>query len=233
MREKRKRIGIMGGTFDPIHIGHLILGETAYEQFQLDKVLFMPAGNPPHKRERKDRASDEQRTEMVKRAIASNPHFELSLEEMRQAWENKHPDVSTKTLLWDAFFAPQRFRRFQENIGMDIAFRDFYFLLYEGMKKYEEVQSYFAQNTEERKRILRRILERGKERKEIAADVDIESCVMMTLAMQDGILALKVLDETIDDEEKYRYMEEQLWRDIAVQDIYLKYLHGGVNSAVS
>ena len=44
----------------------------------------MPAGNPPHKRERKDRASDEQRTEMVKRAIASNPHFELSLEEMRQ-----------------------------------------------------------------------------------------------------------------------------------------------------
>lgn len=84
MREKRKRIGIMGGTFDPIHIGHLILGETAYEQFQLDKVLFMPAGNPPHKRERKDRASDEQRTEMVKRAIASNPHFELSLEEMRQ-----------------------------------------------------------------------------------------------------------------------------------------------------
>ena len=47
--EKRKRIGIMGGTFDPIHIGHLILGETAYQQFQLDKVLFMPAGNPPHK----------------------------------------------------------------------------------------------------------------------------------------------------------------------------------------
>lgn len=40
----------MGGTFDPIHIGHLILGETAYEQFHLDKVLFMPAGNPPHKK---------------------------------------------------------------------------------------------------------------------------------------------------------------------------------------
>ena len=48
--KNRARIGIMGGTFDPIHIGHLILGETAYEQFHLDKVLFMPAGNPPHKK---------------------------------------------------------------------------------------------------------------------------------------------------------------------------------------
>ena len=41
MSEKKKRIGIMGGTFDPINIGHLILGETAYHQFHLDKVLFM------------------------------------------------------------------------------------------------------------------------------------------------------------------------------------------------
>ena len=84
MCKERKRIGIMGGTFDPIHIGHLILGETAYEQFHLDQVLFMPAGNPPHKRNRSNRATDEQRTEMVKIAIASNPHFALSLEEMNQ-----------------------------------------------------------------------------------------------------------------------------------------------------
>ena len=86
MREKRKRIGIMGGTFDPIHIGHLILGETAYEQFQLDKVLFMPAGNPPHKEKRKTGPVMSSATEMVKRAIASNPHFELSLEEMPAGW---------------------------------------------------------------------------------------------------------------------------------------------------
>lgn len=50
MTGSRRRIGIMGGTFDPIHMGHLILGEKAYEQLKLDKILFMPSGNPPHKK---------------------------------------------------------------------------------------------------------------------------------------------------------------------------------------
>lgn len=80
----RKKIGIMGGTFDPIHVGHLILGERAYEQLGLDKVLFMPSGNPPHKRNRAGRANDEQRIAMVKKAISGNPHFELSLFEMHE-----------------------------------------------------------------------------------------------------------------------------------------------------
>lgn len=78
----RKKVGIMGGTFDPIHIGHLILGEAAWRQFHLDEVWFMPAGNPPHKRNRAGRASDDQRVEMVRLAIRSNPHFVLSLIEM-------------------------------------------------------------------------------------------------------------------------------------------------------
>lgn len=105
MEEKLQKIGIMGGTFDPIHIGHLILGETAYEQFGLDKVLFMPAGNPPHKQHREGRATDEQRVEMVRLAIAGNPHFALSLEEMNaegysytyrtlERLKASHPDTS-------------------------------------------------------------------------------------------------------------------------------------------
>ncbi len=79
----KKKIGIMGGTFDPIHIGHLILGEAAFQQFGLDKVLFMPSGNPPHKPGRQG-ASNDDRVNMVSLAIAGNPHFELSLEEMHQ-----------------------------------------------------------------------------------------------------------------------------------------------------
>lgn len=78
----KRKIGIMGGTFNPIHIGHLILGEKAYQQFGLEKIMFMPSGNPPHKQHREGRATDEQRVEMVRRAIEDNPHFALSLEEM-------------------------------------------------------------------------------------------------------------------------------------------------------
>lgn len=82
METRRKKIGIMGGTFDPIHIGHLILGEKTYELLGLDKILFMPAGNPPHKQNRIGRATDAQRVSMVEKAISGNPHFELSLTEM-------------------------------------------------------------------------------------------------------------------------------------------------------
>lgn len=81
----RKKIGIMGGTFDPIHIGHLLIAEQACQQFFLEKVLFMPAGNPPHKKNREGRATNEQRVEMTRMAIADNPHFELSLMEMNEA----------------------------------------------------------------------------------------------------------------------------------------------------
>ena len=76
----KKRIGIMGGTFDPIHIGHLILAEKAYEELALDEVWFMPSGNPPHKQNREGRASDQQRVEMVRKSIADNPCFRLLLE---------------------------------------------------------------------------------------------------------------------------------------------------------
>ncbi len=76
-----KKIGIMGGTFNPIHYGHLFLAENAFEQLNLDKILFMPSKNPPHK-EKPQQVLDEQRVEMVKLAICNNPHFEISTFEM-------------------------------------------------------------------------------------------------------------------------------------------------------
>lgn len=122
----RKRIGIMGGSFDPIHIGHLILGEAAHRQFHLDKVLFMPAGNPPHKPDRTGRAGEEDRTRMVSLAIESNPHFELALTEIHkkgfsytyktlETLKAEHPDtdyffvIGADSLLdFDTWMNPQR-----------------------------------------------------------------------------------------------------------------------------
>ncbi len=77
----RRKVGIMGGTFDPIHVGHLILGETALEQFGLDEVMFMPSGHPPHKPLR-DGAPDEDRVNMVRLAVEGNDRFTVSLQEM-------------------------------------------------------------------------------------------------------------------------------------------------------
>lgn len=68
------RIGIMGGTFNPIHNAHLMLAELAREEYKIDKLLFMPSGNPPHKQEEKP-VSAVHRGEMCRLAIADNPNF--------------------------------------------------------------------------------------------------------------------------------------------------------------
>ena len=78
---KKHKVGIMGGTFDPIHVGHLILAESAYQQFGLETVLIMPSGNPPHKKDRTGGPTLDQRIEMVSLAIEDNEHFTLSTEE--------------------------------------------------------------------------------------------------------------------------------------------------------
>jgi nicotinate-nucleotide adenylyltransferase len=72
------RLGIYGGTFDPPHLGHLILAETAADQLNLARVLFVPAADPPHKKPGDVRASTDHRLVMVERAIAGNPRFVLS-----------------------------------------------------------------------------------------------------------------------------------------------------------
>ncbi|MBR6543208.1 MAG: hypothetical protein IKT73_08375 [Anaerotignum sp.] len=100
------------------------------------------------------------------------------------------------------------------------------------MKKFPEVNGYFKELNNKKGEILYRILERGQMRGEVSRDVDLENCVTMILAMQDGILALKVLDDNIDDEEKYKNIQKQLWKDISA-DSYEKYRDGGVTSAVS
>lgn len=77
------KIGIMGGTFDPIHLGHMAMAREAMLQADLDRVLFMPSKIPPHKRGRM--ISDEkQRAEMVRLAIQNEAGFEFSAFELER-----------------------------------------------------------------------------------------------------------------------------------------------------
>lgn len=77
------KIGILGGTFDPIHIGHLVVAEEARTKLGLSEVLFVPAGQPWLKQDHHITPAAH-RVEMVLHAIADNPHFKLSALEVER-----------------------------------------------------------------------------------------------------------------------------------------------------
>jgi nicotinate-nucleotide adenylyltransferase len=78
-----QRLAIMGGTFDPIHYGHLVAAEGARYEFNLDRVIFVPAARPPHKTG-KEMTHPAHRLAMVERAVYSNSHFEASALEIER-----------------------------------------------------------------------------------------------------------------------------------------------------
>ena len=97
-----QKIGILGGTFDPPHIGHIILADFAESALSLDAVLFVPAGDPPHKKGA--RTSETHRVAMLERAIAPEPKWTIDLTDvdrpgphysvdMVKLIADKHPDA--------------------------------------------------------------------------------------------------------------------------------------------
>lgn len=79
-----KRIGIMGGTFNPIHIGHLMIAQRALEEYHLDQVIFLPNGNPPHKADA-DVLDASHRAAMVRLAIQGHEGFSFSDMEIKKS----------------------------------------------------------------------------------------------------------------------------------------------------
>ncbi|MCC7119290.1 MAG: nicotinate (nicotinamide) nucleotide adenylyltransferase [Anaerolineales bacterium] len=90
------RIGLFGGTFDPPHLGHLILASEASYQFNLSKLLWVLTPNPPHKQNQQITAL-EQRLTMLELAVANNPDFELSRVEIERP--GPHYTVDTVNLI--------------------------------------------------------------------------------------------------------------------------------------
>lgn len=81
MEQKLIKTGIMGGTFNPIHYGHLLIAENAAEQFGLDEILFIPTGHSPHKSDKRILDPDI-RCDMIRLAISDNEIFQLSMIEI-------------------------------------------------------------------------------------------------------------------------------------------------------
>jgi len=79
-----ERVGIFGGSFDPVHLGHLVLAESAMEQLDLDRILFIPAAISPFKQDRPPGATPEQRLRMLRDATASEPRFEIDGRELQR-----------------------------------------------------------------------------------------------------------------------------------------------------
>jgi nicotinate-nucleotide adenylyltransferase len=88
-------VGVLGGTFDPIHIGHLVVAEEARVKLRFDEVLFVPAGQPWLKLDR-NITPVAHRAEMVRRAIANNPHFRLCTLEIERPGPSYTVDTLTK-----------------------------------------------------------------------------------------------------------------------------------------
>lgn len=94
MAEKNKKIGILGGSFDPIHNGHLAIAESAYRDFSLDEVWFVPAGHSPNKKEA-DMTDAVMRAEMTELAVSDIPYFKVSRIEL----ESEETSYTYRTML--------------------------------------------------------------------------------------------------------------------------------------
>lgn len=99
-RKRHLKIGLMGGTFNPIHFGHLVTAEEALKQFMLDKVIFIPSGKPPHKTTG-SLASTEDRYLMTVIATASNRDFMVSRVEIDR--KGRSYTIDTLRYLKDIF----------------------------------------------------------------------------------------------------------------------------------
>ncbi len=93
--EHNKKTGILGGTFDPPHKGHILIAEAAYAQLGLDQVLFIPSKEPPHKN-RPDIINAEVRSEMVELALEARPGFSVCRIEIEKSGVSYSVDTLRK-----------------------------------------------------------------------------------------------------------------------------------------
>lgn len=90
---KREKVGVLGGTFNPPHTGHLIIADQVRDQLGLDKILFLPTAEPPHSSVSKQTISSNIRVQMLDLAIMDHPDFDMELYEVEMGGKNYTSDT--------------------------------------------------------------------------------------------------------------------------------------------
>lgn len=90
---KREKVGVLGGTFNPPHTGHLIIADQVRDQLGLDKILFLPTAQPPHSSVTKQTISSDIRVQMLDLAIMDHPDFDMELYEVEMGGKNYTSDT--------------------------------------------------------------------------------------------------------------------------------------------
>lgn len=93
---RRKKVGIMGGTFNPVHMGHLLLAENAYSMFSLDEILFIPSGCS-YMKDPRGILDGPTRLHMTALSISDNPHFPCP------PWKLTEAAIPTPVRLWNSW----------------------------------------------------------------------------------------------------------------------------------
>lgn len=188
------KIGLYGGTFDPIHVGHLIVMENVFNFLDIDKIIILPSSNPPHK-VNKQKTKAELRIEMVKRAIADNPRVELS------TYEARNDDVVYTHETLEYFKKSYPENEFYYIMGEDS------FMTIDTWKNYEKILNdklivFTRSNTDSDSDLVKKVDQIKKDNKEIYLinnlNINISSTLIRGLVKEGKSIKYLVTDEVID-----------------------------------
>ena len=201
------KIGLYGGTFDPIHVGHLIVIENVINQMELDRVIILPSSNPPHKKH-KDKTDADIRVEMVGEAIKDNKKIILS------TLESTHKTVRYTHQTLEYFTENLKNHEIYYIMGEDS------FMTIDTWRNYKEILTYniivFARTSiDENSKLVKKVQHIKKDNPNIflidILNINISSTLIRTLSKKNKSIKYLVKDE-VDYIIKKRGLYENRWK---------------------
>lgn len=138
------------------------------------------------------------------------PYLESPVKALQQ-WEKEQEELD---VLEAIHFCYTYMPKLTMEIGENVSFREMQFLIYEGIKKYNYLEKKSCKCSQEQRFLLKELLEKGKQQKVIDKRIDANSYATTMIALKDGIVALHILDSSIDTKEKWESTFQVIWSEI-------------------